>query len=250
MPVAPIPAPLDHLGSRPFSFYPPILNIETNEWLYRKSTWSEMLVSNARSGMEVWIPRRFLGEISSIEDPVVIVGLVKELEYRAGSIWPHQRRVIEMPPTPAASAERIPASDLPAPVVGIRLERSEAAIGRLIGIVMVIAILAYVLMISVTRDGGFRLRAVMQSDTGLTARDDYFAVVRRLGTPAEDRWSPETGALQYRALWYPQQAYYVILLGTDRKDMHYIGTLGKDWKTIHSVPSPGVAAMLNKLPKF
>ncbi|MSV29938.1 MAG: hypothetical protein EXQ52_14515 [Bryobacterales bacterium] len=250
MPVAPIPAPLDHLGVRPFCFYPPILNIEHNEWLYSKSTWSEMLVSNARTGMEIWIPRRFLGEISSVEDPVVIVGLVKELEYRAGSIWPHQRRVIEMPAAPASNVERLPAADLPAPIVGIRLERSEAAIGRLIGIVMVVAILAYVLMISTTRDGGFRLRAVMQSDTGLTARDDYFTVVRRLGNPAEDRWSPETGALQYRALLYPQQGYYVILLGADRKQMRYIGTLSKDWKTIHSVPAPGMAAMLSRLQKF
>jgi hypothetical protein len=250
MPVAPIPAPLDHLGARPFSFYPPILNIEHNEWRYCKSTWSEMLVSNARTGMEVWIPRRFLGEISSIEDPVVIVGLVKELEYRAGAILPHQRRVIEMPAAPVSTAERTPAADIPAPVVGIRLERSEAAVGRLIGVVMVAAILAYVLLISTTRDGGFRLRAVMQSDTGLTARDDYFAVVRRLGTPAEDRWSPEAGTLQYRALWYPQQSCYVILFGSDRKDMRYIGMLSKDWKPIHSVPSPGVSAMLGKLPKF
>src|SRR2546427_9258778 len=90
-------SPLEHLGNRPFSFYPPILNVEHNEWFFRRGTWSEILVVNSRDGQEIWIPRRFLGEISQIEDPVVIVGLVKELEYKAGAVWPHQRRVIQMP---------------------------------------------------------------------------------------------------------------------------------------------------------
>src|SRR5580704_11516060 len=93
----PFPPPLDHLGSRPFSFFPAILNIEHNEWLFRKATWSEILVYNVKTAEELWIPRRFMGEISRIEDPVVIVGLVKELEYRGGAVLPHQRRVIEMP---------------------------------------------------------------------------------------------------------------------------------------------------------
>ncbi len=84
-------SPLEHLGNRPFSLYPPILNIEHNEWFFRRGTWSEILVVNSRDGQEIWIPRRFLGEISQIEDPVVIVGLVKELEYKAGAVWPHGR---------------------------------------------------------------------------------------------------------------------------------------------------------------
>jgi hypothetical protein len=29
------------LENRPFSFYPPILNIDQNEWFFRRSTWSE-----------------------------------------------------------------------------------------------------------------------------------------------------------------------------------------------------------------
>src|SRR6266480_572766 len=97
MSIPPIPPPLEHLGARPFSFYPAILNIEHNEWLFRKATWSEVLVYNVKTSEEIWIPRRFMGEVSRIEDPVVIVGLVKELEYRGGGILPHQRRVIEMP---------------------------------------------------------------------------------------------------------------------------------------------------------
>src|SRR6185295_20218504 len=98
MSIPPIPPPLEHLGAnRPFSFYPAILNIEHNEWLFLRSTWSEILVVNSKSKEELWIPRRFLGEISRIEDPVVIQGLTKELEFKSGQVLPHQRRVIEMP---------------------------------------------------------------------------------------------------------------------------------------------------------
>src|SRR5580704_6190210 len=122
----PIPPPFDDLANRPFSFYPPILNVEHNEWLYRKATWPEILVVNRKTGAEVWIPRRFLGEVSRIDHPVLIVGLSRELEYRAGAVWPYERRVLEMPvAVGAASAVGSPAARErrgPAPVVGIRLE--------------------------------------------------------------------------------------------------------------------------------
>ncbi len=93
----PIPPLLEHLAARPFSFYPPILNIEHNEWRYRKETWSEILVVNWKTGEEIWIPRRFIGEVSRIHDPVLIVGLTRELEYKAGAVWPYQRRILQMP---------------------------------------------------------------------------------------------------------------------------------------------------------
>jgi hypothetical protein len=56
----------------------------------------------------------------------MIVGLVKELEYREGAVLPHVRRVIEMPRA-VNSAASAPArmAGLPprvAPVVGIRIE--------------------------------------------------------------------------------------------------------------------------------
>src|SRR5260370_9765571 len=98
MSIPPIPPPLEHLGARPFSFYPAILNIEHNEWLYRKATWSEVLVYNVKTNEELWIPRRFLGELSRIEDPVVSVDLGNELEYRGGSVLPHPGRVRDSPP--------------------------------------------------------------------------------------------------------------------------------------------------------
>ncbi len=87
---APLPTTLETLGNRRFAFYPPILSIQRNEWLFRQATWSELLVVNAQSGCEVCIPRRFLGEVSRIEEPTLIVGLTKELEYRDGAVWPHR----------------------------------------------------------------------------------------------------------------------------------------------------------------
>src|SRR5689334_11438735 len=91
------PASLDHLSTRPFSFYPAIIGIEHNEWLFRKAAWAEILVVNCKSGNEVWIPRRYVGEVSKVDDAVLIVGLTKELEFKGGAVWPYQQRVIEMP---------------------------------------------------------------------------------------------------------------------------------------------------------
>src|SRR5262252_3417792 len=133
----PIPPSLEHLVTRPFSFYPAILNIEHNEWLFRKATWSEILVVNCKTGNEIWISRRFIGETSRIDDPVLIVGLNRELEYKAGAVWPYQRRVIEMPVavggTSTAPPPRAPERSSPAPIVGIRLESNDKRIVRMIG---------------------------------------------------------------------------------------------------------------------
>src|SRR4029077_12803493 len=120
----PIPPALDHLVTRPFSFYPPIVNVEHNEWLFRKATWSEILVVNCKSATEIWIPRRFVGEVSRVDDPVLIVGLNRELEYKSGMIVPFQRRVIEMPLAVGAPSLESSVLDrgVPAPIVGIRTE--------------------------------------------------------------------------------------------------------------------------------
>jgi hypothetical protein len=74
----PMTPALEDLGTQHFSFYPAILNIQHNEWLLSQTTWSEILVVNAETGMELWIPRRFVGELSSAEKPIVIVGLRKD----------------------------------------------------------------------------------------------------------------------------------------------------------------------------
>ena len=250
----PIPPPLEALRHRPFSFYPAILDIEHNEWRYRKATWSEVLVVNARTGQEVWIPRRFLGEVSRIEDPVVIVGLVRELEYKSGAVWPHQRRVIEMPMAVGAAAPSVrPLQREPAPVVGIRLEsKTDSNIFRLVGGALVVGIVAAYFVMNFYRGGAPRPRIIYtakdQSYLDLTGRDDYPAVVRKLGAPARDRWQSETGAIQYRALSYTDRAYTVILMGADRKGAFYIGTLDENWKPLRTFSSTD--SLLRGLPRF
>jgi hypothetical protein len=259
MSAPPIPPPLEPLARRTFSFFPPILNVEHNEWRFRKATWSEILVVNAKSDLEIWIPRRLIGEVSSVDEPVMIVGLLKELEYKAGAVWPHERRVIEMPavgempqaqPGPGGGTGSVAVLDTRAG------SPTESRIGRLVGAVLALGLLLCCLVIFVFRSGPLRtvkFTATDQDFLTLSRNDDYFAVVRKLGPPAEDRWREKGGELQYRALWYPQRSYFVILLGSDRNDARYIGALDRNWHVIHYVELPNGAAtasMLRSLERF
>jgi hypothetical protein len=123
MPGPPIPASFENLRHRPFSFYPPIVNVEHNEWVLRRANWTDFQVINTKTKDEVCVPRRFVGEGALVEEPVMIVGLVKELEYREGLVLPHIRRVIEMPRAvnAVATSQAIGPPRI-APVVGIRIE--------------------------------------------------------------------------------------------------------------------------------
>jgi hypothetical protein len=240
----PLPPALEHLVTRPFSFYPPILNIEHNEWLFRKATWSEILVVNCKSQTEIWISRRFIGEVSRIDDPVLIVGLTRELEYKGGAVWPYQRRILQMPVAvgaPPAAPSEAPAGprSTPAPVVGIRLEPSDKRAFKLIAITLAAAIGLYVIAVNLNRVGELRQRHVVftaadQSYLDLSSRDAYAAVVQKLGTPGQDR-SQEVGTIHYRALAYPDRRYTIILMGADRDSARYIGVMDDNWKPVHSV---------------
>jgi len=250
---------MEHLGTRPFSFYPAILNVEHNEFLFRKATWSEILVVNCKSGEEVWIPRRFLGEISRVGDPVLIVGLNKELEYAAGAVWPYQRRVIEMPLAVGGGpvspgAEPPPAAPAPVPSTS---PGAETRIFRLIGIALAVAILLYLGAVSLLRIGEVQQHVVLtakdQSYLELTSHDGYPGVIAKLGQPASDHWQSESGEIQYRALAYPQRKYTVVLMGSTRDGAQYVGTMDENWKPLHSVElrSGGTtASLLRGLPRF
>jgi hypothetical protein len=123
MPGPPIPASFESLRQRPFSFYPPIVNVEHNEWILRRADWTDFRVINTKTKTELCVPRRFVGEGALVEEPVMIVGLVKELEYREGEVLPHVRRVIEMPrAVNAVATPRAMGPPRVAPVVGIRIE--------------------------------------------------------------------------------------------------------------------------------
>jgi hypothetical protein len=237
-----IPTPLDQLGSTPFSFYPPIVNIEHNEWIFRRSTWDEIQVVNTKTAAELWVPRSFVGELSLVGEPVMIVGLLKELEYRQGVVYPHIRRVIEMPRVVNDSPRtriRAPEPVRPAAVVGIRLEsrgRGKTVLGA------VAAGLLACLVAVISRDVLLTSRAWPASarvQLPFTNQDDYDSIVRRLGPPAEDGWRTSKG-VDYRRLWYPKQAFAVILIGG-----RYRGAIDSNGRVLHSV---GPAAFLRSLP--
>lgn len=260
MPGPTVPPPVEQLGPRPFSFYPAIVNVEHNEWIYSKATWSEILVINTKTQEEVWVPRRFLAEISTTEAPVTIVGLLKELEYRAGRLWPVERRLIEMPravnegPRPRETSAPAPL----APVVGIQLEsRAESRVGRLILTAVAVGIAGCVLLVGLYRGAVIGNRVVyspvLQSNLDFTNHDDYFSVVRKLGEPEADHWRTGKGAFEYRVLSYPRLGYSVILTGPDRKSAQYIGAMDRNWRPVHSVELADHVnsyEMLRALPKF
>ena len=251
----PIPPTLDHLVTRPFSFYPAIVGIQHNEWLFRKANWSEILVLNCKSGAEIWISRRYVGEVSRVDDPVLIVGLNRELEYKGGMVVPYQRRVIQMPVAMGGStvAPGGPERAAPASIIGIRVQSStDNRIFKLIGAAIAFSILFYIVAVNLSR-GRVVFTPREQISLGLNGRDDRTAVIAKLGQPATDRWQSEVGAQQYEALGYPDRKITVILMGIDRKSALYIGTLDRDWRPVHSIAlrSGGTtASLLRELKRF
>jgi hypothetical protein len=250
VPAPHIPTPLDQLGHRRFSFYPAIVNIEHNEWLFRRSDWDEIQVMNTKTQEELWIPRRFLGGVSSGEEPVVIVGLVKEIEYREGAIVPLVRRVIEMPravnravndvPRPASAAPRL--GQL-APVVGIRLENEEHP-SKSRGVLPKVAVglLLCVVGLAIFRDGPFSTRARFFTATPrvplpFTASDDYLSIVSRIGRPASNSVRMVSDG-EIHILRYPDRGYALVVYGPDRDQARYVGAVGRGGRIIHSVTLP------------
>jgi hypothetical protein len=259
------------LEGRSFAFYPPIRGIERNEWQFLRETWAESLVRNTGSGIEVWIPRRSIGEVSSVDEPLAIVGLTQEYEYRAGTVWPYRPKVIKMPPTSALggpdrsgsgtsrSKAALPGPVKVAPVRGKTAGNStERRVARLIGVTVVAAVIVIVLALGVFRgDGVFGRRLVLQTADqdylALRAGDDHFTVVQRLGEPDTDRWSPQTKEVSFRVLAYDERAYYVVLFGAEQSNVTYLGTLDASWRPIHAVPvGRGVdsTALLKSLRRF
>ncbi len=255
---------LEQLGDRRFSFYPPIIGVEHNEWMFRESNWSEILVRNAKTEDEIWIPRSYVGDVSKVEEPVMIVGLKRELEYKGGLLSPHSRRVLVMPSNPVATAVREPGAQ---PIAESALSMravlrndggAEGRVGRLIAIALVAGLVLTFIGIAVLRlrstGGTIEYKGVPQIDIGLTAQSDYFDVTRKLGSPDEDRWRADSGERQYRALVYRKNDMIVILTGADREGALYIGAKDSKWRTVHAVTLPGgksnTEPILRSLPKF
>jgi hypothetical protein len=256
MSVPVLPPPFDQIGHRRFSLYPAIVGIEHNEWVLRKAAWSEVMIANTKTDLEVWVPRRFVGEVSRTDEPVMILGLTKEVEYRAGQIIPHVRRVIEMPKAVNESYRPPTGNPEPtaAPVVGIRLESgAERRIGRLILWALgggVLVCLIVIFMFRTDSNPRIRYNPVLQSDLGLTRTDDYHSVVRKLGTPSADDWKSHEGDMRFRIMKYPDRRISVILMGPEEDTAQYIGSVDDGWRVVDTVTLPGgssTGAMLRSL---
>ncbi len=130
-----MPSPLDYVGRRRFAFYPPIAHADPNEWLLGVGGRSEVQVVNAQTGREIWVSRQYIGAVSETSGAVLIVGLTKALEFRAGAVEPRIKQIIEMPPAAGveedASARLSQRRSTPAPVIEIRLEsRADSALNK------------------------------------------------------------------------------------------------------------------------
>ncbi len=243
MPSAPIPPPFERIEGRRFSFYPPILKIGSNEWTYRHATWSEILVRNAFTGTDLSIPRRFLGELSEVDHPVIIIGLLQELEYRNGAVSPHQRRVIEMPiavgETPRPRRENAQL----APVIGIRLEpRGESRASRVAGGAVALGVLGCLAVVGYSLQGGEAHRrgivsSLDQTYLALSGRDTYGTVVQALGVPEFDRWVTTPEGRRVHLLGYPDRGFRAALM-IDGPSERYIGSISDQGRVLQSVLLP------------
>ncbi|MBA3975297.1 MAG: hypothetical protein C0504_13910 [Candidatus Solibacter sp.] len=265
----PITPPVEDLKKRAFSFYPPILNIEHNEWKLKEATWSEMLVSNTKMDLEVAIPRRYFGQAPEIEEPVMIIGLNRELEYKTGAVWPTERKVLAMPGkvAPMKRPAGQPGQEPKAPgglkaITGMGDTGTDTRISRMIltvfGAIAFAGILVWAL-VEFTPAAKPALVAKDQAYLDLTRDDDYHAVVRKMGAPSEDRYKAGEGEIHYRAMTYKDRGYVIILMGAERGQVRYIGTLShsgdrkKDWQPMHYVEfakGATTVSMLRTLPRF
>jgi hypothetical protein len=240
-----IPTPLEALGPRPFSFYPPIRNLEHNEWVFRGARWNEIHVMNAKSQQELCIPLRFLGGVSSIEEPVIIVGLLKDLEYREGVVIPRAQRVLEMPAVRAVNGDvrpwaAAPQPRRPAPVVGIRTETPrETRTNRRFLTAIAVSILFTIFGMIVLRESSrVRYFTPLRLALPFTAGDDYMSVVAKWGHPSLTRSRPAPSGQEYYLLRYPERSVIVVLLGNGREHATYLGALSRGGRVLHSTSLP------------
>jgi hypothetical protein len=236
---------LQQLGGRRFSFYQPIRNVDHNEWIYRRATWTEVIVVNTRSGAECVIPRAFIGEVSFVDDPVVIVGLRRELEWREEAVRTYHRPVIELPVAVNQHGNVIPHPEYLAPVVSIRLEpRDESRASLKLGVGLVLSAVGCLLAANI---------GCSYLHTQTTATDDYAAIVRKIGSPASEHSVRTADGHLYRLLRYPSRKSVVVLSVGPGAEARYIGSMAPDGRVLNAVTLPdgtNAAPLLRSLPEF
>ena len=185
---------------------------------------------NARSGEEVCIPRMFLGEVSGVEEAVMIVGLNRELEWREGAIIPQERRVIELPVAVNDSRHTAASSGAHlAPVINIRLEpKPEGRAWKWLGVAFVLGAVATTIVANIAWQSQPRQRPDLfrtyRPWLELNANDDYVSTIHRMGTPSAVRIT-RSGDAVFQSLVYEARRYSVILAGRDKESARYVGTI-------------------------
>lgn len=249
------------LRGQRFSFYPAIRGIQHNEWTLRGSTWSEVQVRNGSSGQEIWVPRSVLDEVSSSDSPVLIVGLRRELEFKAGGVYPYRETITDLP---LAAPSRQASAPPQAPPKNVSLNRADARTLRLLGLAVCLPVLAGVLVFAVVVGGLHNpFEALLEADTstadqrylGLAASTHYFEVVDRLGDPETEQWiSGEEDELQFQALHYGARGYIVVLMGGTRAEMRYLGTVHDPTRRVLDSArlerGGDTSSMMRNLPEF
>jgi hypothetical protein len=256
MAIAPLPTPLNDFGGRRFSFSPPIRNLGPNEWLYRRATWSECVVANARSGEEFCIPRMFLGDVAEADDASMVVRLVRELEWRAGTIMPRVRRVIVMPP-PSTDPAPVAHAGRRAPVVNIRLEtRPETRLRKWIGVAALLGTVAFTIAADLSRQPAAHPRPDafrgFRSYLQLGPDDDYAATIAKLGLPSRTS-TVARGDNLLRSLTYAPRNYSVVLLSPPHGGSRYVGTVdlhGRVLDAVQFADGSTARSLLRSLPAF
>ena len=254
---------IEGLTERRFSFYPAIRNIEHNEWRLKEETWAEALVANVESAQEVWVPRTYLGEISSSDSPVLIVGLSQELEWKAGKVWPYQQRMLQVP-EPTGGPRIHPGKPTRESAPKRTHSPAERRVGRFIAGAVAAGLVACLFVILYAFDALRNpLQLLFPADTSTTdqrylalaAADSRDEVISKMGSPGSEEWITAPDAeIQFALLAYPSRSYALVMMGAHRRETRYIGTIHTPTrKTLDTVKLSGggtTAPMLRNLPEF
>lgn len=246
MPAAPIPPAFQQLCGRRFVFHPAIENVGANEWTYRRATWSEILVRNAVTGLDFWIPRRSFGSAYDSDYGVAVINLLEPLEFRDGVVRPRRCRVIPMPLPDAfgnAAVER--AATQKAPVVSISLDtRHETRAGRIAGGAIALGVIGCLAVAGYSLQGGdMHRRAIVssldQTYLGLGSHDTFETAIHALGTPGSDHSVIVPDGHRLRLADYPDRGFRAVFLkNPDAADL-YIGAVDEYGRVLQSVQMPG-----------
>jgi hypothetical protein len=245
-----IAAGLSELRHGRFSFYPAIVGVEHNEWLLRRANWTDVVVANAKTSEELCI----LGDLSA---RFFHRSALPDRRTGEGTRISRRHRDTASPyrPRNAARGERIqPDEFAPRPISATRRRGGDPGrdwrrftfLARAAGSIAA-GILICLAVIFVVRDAQLGTRFGWTSTPprlpALSDQDDYASVIKKLGTPASDRWLP-SGSGGYRRLWYPRKGVTIILTGATRESARYAATLNRDEQIVQSA-MPGLVKELD-----